>query len=48
MQELSGFFSHQCYIEVSAVQGSVVQGSSVVPVVANNYPHLPLRRVPTI
>ena len=29
VQELSGFFSHQRYIEVSAVQGSVVQGPSV-------------------
>ena len=29
VQELSGFFSHQCYYEVSVVQGSVVQGPSV-------------------
>ena len=29
-QELLGFFSHQHYIEVSAVQGSVVRGPSVL------------------
>ena len=40
VQELSGFFGHQCYTEVSVVQGSVVQGPSVLYSIIVNFSYI--------